>query len=84
MSAEEEQRIASWKRECFAALGFGETAIVALLQWNTDPHDAESLLMRDGERTSCTHAQALRILQPDEIPSEPALIGGTTLIGQAR
>lgn len=78
MTAEEEgQRIERWHTERFIELGFDFSEREMLLAWKIDPHDAEKLLRRNGQPTSCTTAQALRILQPlDDIivlTAEPEL-----------
>lgn len=69
MDAEAEaQRIELWHLDFFLRLGFSGDQISVLLSWRVDPHDALRLLYRDGERTVCTHEQAMRILAPDLVP----------------
>jgi len=66
ISEREAELVRSWHRECFKCLGFDEPSIETLVAWGSDPHVVTELLFRDGERTSCRHDQALRIVQPDE------------------
>ena len=60
----EDQRIEAWNTEMFLRLDFSGEDAVMLVEWGVDPHDAEKLLFRDGERTSCTHELAMEILSP--------------------
>lgn len=60
----EDQRIEAWNTEMFLRLEFSGEQAIQLVEWRADPHDAEKLLFRDRERTSCTHEQAMEILSP--------------------
>jgi hypothetical protein len=62
-----EDAVDLYKLERFTNMGFDGGAIAALLFWGTSPHDVEPLLWRDGERTTCTQEQALRIVKPLEL-----------------
>lgn len=64
MRLDEDLQVEVWRRASFARMGFDGGSILTLQAWGVDLHDAESLLYRDGKRTSCTHDEALRILQP--------------------
>jgi hypothetical protein len=67
----EEERVEVWNMNQFVKLGFRDFEVGALLGWGVDPHDAEALLWRNGERTRCTHEQALEILKPLEVVECP-------------
>ena len=68
-----EDEVDLWKMQRLTHLGFDGTEIACLLFWGTSPHDVERLLYRDGRRTPCTHAQAIRIARPIELaPGLPA------------
>ena len=65
---EEAAAVDAWKLDRYAELGFDENASVLLLLWDTDPHEAERLMRRDGKPTDCSIVTALRILRPlDEV-----------------
>jgi hypothetical protein len=64
----EAERVELWKLGQFTHMGFDGDATSALLFWEVSPREVEALLYRNGERTSCTHDQALRIVKPLELP----------------
>lgn len=66
-----EVQVDLWKMQRFTDLGFDSGEIGRLLFWGTSPHDVEGLLYQAGRRTTCSHAQALRIVRPLELIAPP-------------
>lgn len=67
-SEQEAAAIERWRIQCFSDLDFDWGEVQTLLAWDVDPHDAQHLMRRDGNPTTCTTEQALRILQPVDDP----------------
>lgn len=68
LSIPEDERVELWRLDRLVRLGFDGDEVSLLLFWKADVHAAEDLLFRDGERTACTHEQAVRILMPIDLP----------------